>query len=479
MNRASGEALDRTSGVGLDFLVELGGPRRLRAGLEASIRAAIRDGRLHAGDALPSTRSLAGDLGIGRGTVVEAYTQLVAEGWLVAQQGRPTRVAAIPTSKAAPAVRERSPRWAHDLRPGRADPSSFPRQEWAAALRHVLSTAPNEVFDYAEWRGRVELREALAGYLGRARGVRGSAEDVVVCTGAGHGMGLVFGTLARLGRRRVAIEDPSSRRLRDIAAAAGMLVLPLPCDNRGARVEVLRGLHADAAVITPAHQFPLGVTLAAERRADVVTWARECGGLVVEDDYDGELRYDRQPVGALQALDPDSVIYVGTTSKSLAPALRIGWLVAPADLRPALVETLGLVNALPSSLEQLGLARLIETGEFDRHIRRIRLLYRKRRDLLVETLARAAPALQVTGVAAGGHALVRLGVDGPGEGEGELIGRAAERGLALTGLGHYWHAPRRNGDWLEPALVVGYATPAGRSHRAAIAVLAECLTQSS
>jgi GntR family transcriptional regulator / MocR family aminotransferase len=474
MHRASGEALDRTSGAGLDFLVGLGGPRGVRVGLEASIRAAIRDGRLHAGDALPSTRSLAGDLGIGRGTVVEAYTQLVAEGWLVAQQGRPTRVAAIPTSKPASAVRQRSPRWAHDLRPGRADPASFPRQEWAAALRHVLSTAPNEVFDYAEWRGRVELREALAGYLGRARGVRGSAEDVVVCTGAGHGMGLVFATLARLGRSRVAIEDPSSRRLRDIAAAAGMSVTALPCDTGGARVEVLRRLQVDAVVVTPAHQFPLGVTLTAERRAAVVAWARECGGLVVEDDYDGELRYDRQPVGALQALDPDSVIYVGTTSKSLAPALRVGWLVATTPLRAAVVETLGLVNAVPSSLEQLGLARLIETGGFDRHIRRMRMLYRQRRDLLVETLARAAPALQVTGIAAGGHALVRLGVDGPGE--AEAIGRAAERGLALTGLGHYWHAPQESGEWPGPALVVGYATPAGRSHRAAIAVLGECLT---
>jgi GntR family transcriptional regulator/MocR family aminotransferase len=195
---------------------------------------------------------------------------------------------------------------------------------------------------------------------------------------------------------------------------------------------------------------------------------------VVEDDYDGELRYDRQPVGALQALDPDSVIYVGTTSKSLAPALRVGWLVATTPLRAAVVESLGLVNAVPSSLEQLGLARLIETGGFDRHIRRMRMLYRQRRDLLVETLARAAPALQVTGIAAGGHALVRLGVDGPGE--AEAIGRAAERGLALTGLGHYWHAPQESGEWPGPALVVGYATPAGRSHRAAIAVLGECLT---
>jgi GntR family transcriptional regulator/MocR family aminotransferase len=475
VHRASGQALERTSGAGMDFLVELGSPGGLRTGLEASIRAAIRDGRLHAGDVLPSTRSLASDLGVGRGTVVEAYTQLVAEGWLVARQGRPTRVAAIPSSKPASTVRERSPRWAHDLRPGRADPASFPRLDWAAALRHVLSTAPNEVFDYAEWRGRAELREALAGYLGRARGVRGSAEDLVVCTGAGHGMGLVFATLARLGRCRVAVEDPGSKRLRDIATAAGMSIVPLPCDNRGARVELLRSLQADTVVVTPAHQFPLGVTLAAERRAAGVAWARECGGLVVEDDYDGELRYDRQPVGALQALDPDSVIYVGTSSKSLAPALRVGWLVAPAQLRAALVETLGLVNAVPSSLEQLGLARLIETGGFDRHIRRMRVLYRQRRDLLVETLARAAPALQVTGIAAGGHALVRLGVDGPGE--AEVIGRAAERGLALTGVGHYWHAPRESCEWPGPALVVGYATPAGRSHRAAIAVLGECLTR--
>jgi GntR family transcriptional regulator / MocR family aminotransferase len=451
--------------------------RGIRAGLEAAIREAIKGGRLHGGVALPSTRLLATDLGIGRGTVVDAYAQLVAEGWLVARQGRQTRVAAIPVPEPVPAPRQPERRWLHDLRPGRADPSSFPRREWGAALRHVLSTAPSEVFDYAEWRGRVELREALAGYLGRVRGVRCSADDVVVCTGAGHGMGLVFRALVGLGRCRVAVEDPGSRELRDIATAAGVQVLPLPCDERGARVDALRDLRADAVVVTPAHQFPLGVTLAAERRTALLAWARECGGLVVEDDYDGELRYDRQPVGALQALDPDSVIYVGTTSKSLAAALRVGWLVVPAGLRAALVETLGLVNALPSTIEQLALARLVDTGAFDRHIRRVRALYRARRDLLVATLGDTAPALRVTGIAAGGHALVLLGENGPGE--EEVIARAAAGGLALTGLSDYWHTPLATSEWPGPALVVGYATPAGSSHRAAIAALADCLMPDS
>jgi GntR family transcriptional regulator / MocR family aminotransferase len=281
-----------------------------------------------------------------------------------------------------------------------------------------------------------------------------------------------FRTLASTGRRRIAIEDPSAVRLRQIATAAGLDIVALPCDERGARVDLLPSMDVDAAVVTPAHQYPLGVTLAAERRTGLVAWARGGERNVIEDDYDGELRYDRQPVGALQALDPDHVLYAGTTSKSLAPALRIGWLVVPYRIRDGLIETGELINAVPSSLEQLALARLITTGLFDRHIRRIRGSYRARRDLLIRALAQHAPIVRVTGISAGGHALLRLPVTGPSE--ADVVASAAGRGIALAGLGQYRHGASPTDDH-GPALVVGYATPAGHSHRAAISALARHL----
>ncbi len=458
---------------GLDFLVHLDrNARGFGAALQRAVRDAIRSGRLHAGDPLPSTRALAGDLGLARGTVVEAYEQLIAEGWLAARQGAVTRVADLPPAPPAPADPPADPAPRHDLRPGHADPSSFPRQAWAAAMRRVLAEAPDEAFGYADPRGRAELRVALAGYLGRARDVRAAAAAVQVCAGAGHGLGIAFRAVAALGARTVAVEDPSSPRMREIAAAAGLAVRALPCDDLGARADALAGLGAEAVVVTPAHQYPLGVILHPRRRAELIAWSSDSGGILIEDDYDGELRYDRQPVGALQALAPGRVIYVGTTSKSLAAALRVGWLVVPAQLTGAVADTMRGINAWPSSLEQLALARFIETGMFDRHIRMMRGIYRERRDLLAATLASRAPMLQITGIAAGGHALVQMPPGGPGE--HEVITKATLAGLALDGLSSY-RVGDAGAEPPGPALVIGYGTPAGRSYRAAVAALGDLL----
>jgi GntR family transcriptional regulator/MocR family aminotransferase len=260
-----------------------GGRRRT---LEAELRAAIRGGRLRPEDRLPSTRALAADLGLARGTVADAYAQLAAEGYLRTSPGAPTRVAAgtagATAGAAPPAPAERPPAPLFDLRAGRPDVDGFPRQAWLGAIRRALATAPAEALASGDPRGRDELRGALAGYLGRARGVLAGPDRVVACAGVTQGLALLCQVLRDAGVRAVAMEDPCLDQHRAIAAAAGLRVLPLPVDEQGARPEVPAG--AGAVLVTPAHQFPLGGTLAPRRRAALVAWARATGGLVVEDD---------------------------------------------------------------------------------------------------------------------------------------------------------------------------------------------------
>src|SRR2546428_3843151 len=307
-----------TSGPGLQLTLDPRGGRR--DALESSLRAAIRAGRLAAGARLPSTRALAIDLGLARGTVVEAYAQLTAEGYLEARHGAGTWVAGV--ALGAPDVAARAQRTARASRycfhPGLPDLTAFPHAAWASALRRGLREAPAASLGYGDPRGRPELREAIAAYLARARGAVADPELIVICAGFRHGLSLV----ARSLRGRVAMEDPCLETHREVAAAAGLRVVPLAVDSHGARTDLLDATRAVAAVLAPAHQFPLGAVLHPERRAAAVAWARSTGGLLIEDDYDAELRFDRPPVGVLQSLDADHVAYGGTVSKTLAPGLR-------------------------------------------------------------------------------------------------------------------------------------------------------------
>src|SRR4051794_9927181 len=449
---------------GVDLHVDVGGTR-VRTTLEDALRGAVRSGRLREGVRLPSSRQLAADLGLARNTVADAYGQLVAEGWLVALQGSGTRVARrLPEQD--PREREAaraSTRPRYDLRPGTPDLSSFPTAAWTAAMRRSLATAPAEAFGYGDPRGRVELREALAGYLARARGVRADPERIVVCSGFTQGLALLCSVLPE--RTAVAVEAYCLGVSRQIISRHGLQLSPLPVDEHGAAVDTLTD--EAAVVLTPAHQFPLGPSLAPSHRSAVVDWAAESGGIVVEDDYDGEFRYDRHPVGAMQALAPDHVVYVGTASKTLAPGLRLAWLVLPT----ALVEPVLAVKAdadYTGFLEQLTHAEFITSGRYDRHVRARRLAYRRRRDALVGALARDAPAAAVTGIAAGLHALVTL----PAGLSEEELGASAERhGLAVGMLAEY----RAGGQDHPPALVVGYATPPQPAYTGALARLVAAL----
>jgi len=452
---------------GVDLHVDVGSTR-VRGSLEAALREAIRSGRLPEGLRVPSSRQLAADLGLARNTVADAYGQLVAEGWLVARQGSGTRVARrVPqrdtreAAASAPFARAR-----YDLRPGTPDLSSFPASAWIAAMRRSLSTLPVEALGYGDPRGRAELREALAGYLGRARGVRADPAGIVICSGFTQGLALLCSVLPARAASSVGIEGYCLPAFPEIISRAGLRPFPLPVDEQGAVIETLTD--QAGVVLTPAHQFPLGPSLAPSRRSAAVDWAADSGGIVVEDDYDGEFRYDRHPVGAMQALAPDHVVYLGTASKTLAPGLRLAWLVLP----DALVEPVLTAKACADYtgvLEQLTLAEFITSGGYDRHIRARRLAYRRRRDMLVRALTSDVPDVAVTGIAAGLHALVTL----PGGVSEEEIGvRADQRGLAVGRLAQY----RAGGDDHAPAIVVGYAAPPAHAYSGAGARLVAALT---
>ncbi|EMF55292.1 MULTISPECIES: PLP-dependent aminotransferase family protein [Streptomyces] len=452
--------------IGADLHLELSGRGGRRAALIRALRDAVRGGRLPPGTRLPPYRSLAADLGIARNTVADAYAELVAEGWLTARQGSGTRVAerAEPLDVPARRSREAHPRVRgprHDLRQGTPDASAFPRTAWSASYRRALAQAPNEVFGPGDPAGRIELREALTEYLARARGVRAEPSRIVVCSGFAHALRLLFH--GRVLRGPLAVESYGLGFHRELLSAGSVRTVPLPLDEDGARVD---GLGRERAVLlTPAHQFPTGGPLHPVRRSAVVDWARARGGLILEDDYDGEFRYDRKPVGALQGLDPERVVHIGSVSKSLSPALRLGWMVLPERYVGAVLEAKGEREAWASVPEQLALADFVVSGAYDRHVRRMRQRYRARRDRLVAALAAHAPHVEVTGIAAGLHAVLRL----PPGTERSAVKAAVWRGVALDGLSEFRH-PEAVGD-APDGLVVGYATPPEHAYGAAVEAL--------
>ena len=433
-----------------------GGRRR---GIEQALRAAVRDGRLAPGTPLPSTRALAGELGVARGTVVDAYDQLVAEGFLSARPGGRTVVAAAVAPPAAPPPPAAVPAPRVDLSAGAPDLASFPAHDWITAVRTVLRDGPSAALDYTGPRGRPELHAALVDYLGRARGVLAGPGQIVVCSGVDEALALLTRSLARRGDGgvRLAMEDPGLPFQRRIVSGAGGMVVAVPVDGHGLDPDAVAASGAAAVIVTPARQAILGVTLAPARRSALLAWSQASGGVVIEDDYDGELRYDRQPIGALQALDPDRVVYVGTASKSLAPGLRLAWVVVPGWLAAA-VEAELPPHSPVSGLNQLALAELIRSHAFDRHLRRMRAAYRGRRDRFVAALAERAPAVRVEGVAAGLHALVRWPAGGPSE--EEVMAEASARGIAVTPTAPTWHG---RGAAAAPAglLVAGLRPPTG------------------
>lgn len=443
-----------------DLLVDLDRtrPRSLREQLERGLRQAIVGGSLLPGTALPPSRVLAAEIGVSRSLVVGAYEQLVIEGYLESRQGSGTRV----RGSGFGGYRESTgpgdePFWPLPIHrdgkmigtSGLPDPALFPRSEWLRHYRDALREVPDSALLYPPPRGTQELRAALSAYLGRVRGVRATPEQVVICGGFSQGLMLLCRALGERGVTRIAVEDPCFTLHRHIIEAAGLEPVPVPVDSRGLQTSRLAGLDAGAVLLAPAHSYPTGAALSADRRVRLLEWARASGALVIEDDYDAELRYDRTPVGALQGLDPERVVYGGTVSKVLSPALRLGWMVAPPQLAGDIIQVRLLQDFAAETLGQLALARFISSGAFARHLRRVRPIYRARRDCLLAALNAYLPEIRPSGAAAGLHLLLRLP---PGLDPDAVATAAVRHGIQLEDAAWHWHdelaAP--------PALLIGY-----------------------
>jgi GntR family transcriptional regulator/MocR family aminotransferase len=468
------------SGSRVDVRLALPEAGARRASLEHALREAIKDGRLASGALLPSTRGLAVELGLSRGTVTAAYGQLVEEGYLTVRPGSGTTVADPPPRPAAaraPITRTPAPR--HDLRPGSPDVSAFPVRAWLAATRRVLATAGPHVFGTGDPQGTPQLRQALADYLGRTRGVITTPDRIVITSGYYQGLSLLASALAASGATTAAVEDPGHSLFRDVVRRSGLTIVPLPVDAQGARVDLLTD-RIDTAFLTPAHQYPIGVPLHPHRRRTLSTWARATGSLIVEDDYDGEYRYDRQPVGAFQAMAPNATVYCGTASKTLGPALRLAWLVLPPNLVAPVVQAKYEADLYTETLGQLVLADLIATHAYDRHIRAARHRYRRRRELLIQRL-HTLPGLTVHGVPAGLHALLTGTADWPDE--PKLLAACEKHGIALRPLADHYCEPDQCAPGKPPGLVVGFGAPTERAFPPAVealyAALAETTTRNS
>jgi GntR family transcriptional regulator / MocR family aminotransferase len=439
------------------------------AQLETGLREAVRAGRLLPEARLPSSRALASELGVSRRLVVEAYEQLAAEGYLLARRGSGTRVAsrarAVEESEGpAGPLPVPPPVEGIDLFPGAPDLTLFPRRAWGRALRRALAELPDARLTYGEFGGTTELRVALAEHLGRVRAAAAAPDGIVVTAGYQQGLRIFCQLVKGRGGRRIGLEDPGYPIAGWTIESEQLEVVPIPIDDDGIDVDALAAADPDAVVVTPAHALPVGAVLAPARRRQLVAWARERGALVLEDDYDAELRYDRGPAGALQGLAPDVVVLAGTVSKTLAPVLRLGWLLLPADLVPIAITVRAMADGGGPRIEEWALADLIAGGAFDRHLRGARQRYRDKRGALLDAVAAALPDARIRGIAAGLHAVLELP---GGSEEAGIVERAKDAGVHVQGLATFTRAHPH-----PPSLVLGYGLPSERELRQAIETIA-------
>jgi GntR family transcriptional regulator / MocR family aminotransferase len=456
----------RSSEVLIDL--DRGQPRRLRAQVEAQLRSAIRSGQLPIGTVLPSSRSLADDLQITRGVIVAAYSQLTAEGFLHSAPGSATTVCldvATSDQQAVHTGHAASAPMIADFSAGVPDLALFPRVRWAKATRVALNTYPDSFLGYVDGTGVTELRRALADYLSRVRGVRAHEARMIIGSGFSHAIAVLAETFTRGGHATIAVEDPHRGAAPQLRHAR-LDVRGVALDSQGISVEALRRTGARLVLVTPAHHAPTGIVLSPTRRAELVRWARDVDGYIIEDDYDAEFRYDHHPVGAMQGIAPDRVIYCGTTSKTLAPGIRLGWTIVPSPLADQVMAVRRGTDVHSSTLLQATFACFIEAGDLDRHLRSVRRVYRQRRDALVTAVRTHFPEATPTGIAAGMQTLLRLPDDFD---EDAVVARAGEAGVHVVGLRQFRFGTSSD---VRPALVLGYGQVQPRDIDAGIAALA-------
>lgn len=461
-----------SSAPDLPFTLERTAGESLTSQLRRRLLDAIRSGSLRAGVKLPSTRALAAQFGVSRPLVLDVYAQLAAEGYLILRRGaRPVVAAVGPAMAAQPPIAASDDHIRFDLRPAMPDVGQFPRKAWLRAIRNVLGALPAGELGYGDLRGSIVLRTVIADYLGRVRGVIADPARIYITSGFAEGRALTAAAFHARGIQHLAVENPSYS---DWVAVdkAGLARIPIPVDERGMDVDALAKSSAQAVFVTPSHQFPIGGVLSADRRHRLVHWLRDRDSFALEDDYDAEFRYDQAPVGALQGLAPDRVLYAGTASKTLAPALRLGWLVVPPDLVGTMNDELRRWSEGPPRIDQDALADLIGSGFYDRHLRRMRRLYRDRRDRLIDRLARALPELEIEGAAAGLHVTLRLPPAIDEAGEMAIVAALGRRGVATEGLCRYSQSaagPRR--------LFLGYGRASDAAIDQGVEALAEIIQQ--
>lgn len=462
------------TGLGPDLSIALDrhAGRPLRAQLENELRQAIQDGRLEPGERMPSSRVLADQLGISRRLVTDCYEQLVSEGYLVSHPGAATIVSpGVQRVSPAPRPRADMSEYEFNFRPFVPDPASFPRADWLWAAGQASRGLPSARLGYEdEARGLVDLREVIAAYVRRVRGAVAQPDNVVVTAGFTQAIGLVLRALNEQGIRTVAVEDPGSTYRQDVAGRIGMTCVPIPVDDDGLDVTALASSGVSVVVVTPAHQSPTGAVMSAERRHALIDWAKRTDGLVIEDDYDAEFRYDKSPIGTLQGLAPERVVLLGSVSKSLAPGLRIGWVVCPSHLVDPVADGKYFDDGGSPVLDHLILAELLRSGRFDRHLRRMRQVYGARRSVLLEALEDVGPAVSVTGAAAGLHLVLNLPA---GVSEQNVIEEAARWSVGLRGMSRFW---LESGSDRPAQLVLGFGLLSERGIREGIRRVSDVLT---
>lgn len=493
MNRSNGGAPHRSITAGTDFLhlaIDEAPGGGKSDWLARQIRLALEDGRLPVGSRLPATRVLAGELGVSRGVVTEAYQRLVEDGHLAGRGrngtivvGAPAAAPRSPAHAAPPPPRSvfaaapgadvfdtmRTARARIDLSPGLPDLAAFPRAAWLRTERHVLDHLAASDLGYGDPRGTPALRLAIANWIARNRGIRADPDEVLIVAGTAQTLTLLGRVLRDDGISAVAVEDPGSLGARQHLHNCRLDTPPVAVDSEGIRVDELRATGETAVLLTPAHQFPTGVVLRGGRRSELTRWARECGGLIIEDDYDAEHRYDRTPVPALRSVLAENVVYAGSVSKLLAPALRIGWVLAPPKYRDALVDAKRFTDLGNAALPQLVLARFMESGAMERQLRHLRRHHRHRRDAMIKAIGRHLPDATVHGAAAGLHLTITFDAEFA---DTELAARALARDVKVHPLS--WHSQRPH----RPGLVLGYAASTPTDIGEGVGTLGELLRRS-